>query len=442
MTHSAFTLFSRRLNRITTMQIILVSALLHFVILGIVDPVYDGPKYLPIAGATYRHTGMEGVPQLAHTFITTGQFSHEPGGIPVAYRMPLHYLIFGISTLWNPAMWPEIWAVMATAMFFGVLLMTRKIALMLGLSANATKISLACYGLNPIVLWHARDLASWLTASLIILAIGWLLLQSIQRLRWRTSLALGVVTGLGCLTHGSFLLLPLALLITILILSNDRIAARFGHSICVMVVAYCMLAPWTVRNYLTFHKLIPSTTGTGLQFWVAEYVYQHPLRLPVHTSSFHLASQIVMDRSGQALAYPYAGVLDLKHDAVLTQAAKEYLLQDPKRIPRHVLMGFYSFWAPLDSGWKKSLLSAILNWPAVIFCWVGMWTLMRRKQLASSKSIIALLVIICYFWGVFGALQAISSYYITLLPVFYLTIATIYSKSTPVSAIKSYFNKY
>jgi len=61
---------------------------------------------------------------------------------------------------------------------------------------------------------------------------------------------------------------------------------RLVGVLLVAVAAFALtLAPWTIRNYLAFHRFVPVATGAGIGFWVGTNVAWRGLDLDLRTGS-------------------------------------------------------------------------------------------------------------------------------------------------------------
>ena len=82
------------------------------------------------------------------------------------------------------------------------------------------------------------------------------------------ALALGVVMGLAALTREEALLLVLLLLVPLAGFPKQWFPRRVAPDVIVVAVLGVALVvlPWTVRNEVAFHRLIPVSTGAGAVF--------------------------------------------------------------------------------------------------------------------------------------------------------------------------------
>jgi 4-amino-4-deoxy-L-arabinose transferase-like glycosyltransferase len=84
-----------------------------------------------------------------------------------------------------------------------------------------------------------------------------------QQLRWLV--ALGVATGAAAYFRPFLVLLPLALALATAIADGWERAWALGTVPLILALAF--MAPWTIRNYVEFHKFIPMRIGVGQNLW-------------------------------------------------------------------------------------------------------------------------------------------------------------------------------
>jgi hypothetical protein len=84
------------------------------------------------------------------------------------------------------------------------------------------------------------------------------------------TILIGFLIGTLLYLWPTFLYLPVFLLIGVVIL---RIVSRMPiHSYLIAAgLAILMLAPWTIRNYIVFHKFIPLVLAGGSELWGANF---------------------------------------------------------------------------------------------------------------------------------------------------------------------------
>lgn len=94
-----------------------------------------------------------------------------------------------------------------------------------------------------------------------------LALVAFDRRSWRLMVAAGVALGLSALVRPQVLLLP-APLAGWAFLSWGRGRAGAIAALALVGATLFTLTPWTVRNYLRLHSLVPVSTYSWINFWI------------------------------------------------------------------------------------------------------------------------------------------------------------------------------
>jgi len=112
---------------------------------------------------------------------------------------------------------------------------------------------------------------SVLSALLVVLAL--LLLPENDNdqpslFRW---LALGTLTGVAMLSNTSLAAVFIPFLAWLWFRERQAGRASTGKMFAAVGVCFLILLPWTVRNYVVFHRLIPVRDNLGLELWVGNH---------------------------------------------------------------------------------------------------------------------------------------------------------------------------
>ena len=137
------------------------------------------------------------------------------------------------------------------------------------------------------LLWDAR-VGAWTAALFFLYPAYWtydprirsetLLTLLITLWLWATVLAMkkpstyrcalmGLVAGLTALCKP--VVLVLAVLLTALtVMDTDRISHKLVRGALYTTVCLALVLPWSVRNYMAFHHVLPVSAGVGVGFWM------------------------------------------------------------------------------------------------------------------------------------------------------------------------------
>jgi hypothetical protein len=86
-----------------------------------------------------------------------------------------------------------------------------------------------------------------------------------QQSRWDYLVYAAISMGILLLFRAETLLL--AILFAALLFLQGQSNGRVARSLLFLAITYIFLVPWTLRNYRLFHKLLPTTTASGLALW-------------------------------------------------------------------------------------------------------------------------------------------------------------------------------
>jgi len=90
--------------------------------------------------------------------------------------------------------------------------------------------------------------------------------------RWRFVIAAGLCMGFATLTQPSYMLYP-AVIFGFEILRRNGVLVSTMRTAVFSLALVAAISPWTIRNYLTFHRLIPVSTNGGYVFYYANNPY-------------------------------------------------------------------------------------------------------------------------------------------------------------------------
>lgn len=185
-------------------------------------------------------------------------------------RPPLYILLLGgLFRLFGPALFP-VWIVQ-TALGLVSLVLTYLLARLTFPEPRASRYATLLAALYLPFAVYARLL---LTETLTIA----LLLGALVSLQWwareRTPLALAIAgagLGLASLTRGLMFVFVLVLPCWLLAVTRKGRDLRTGSraSVIVVGVALALIAPWTLRNAVSYHRFIPVETTGGYNFWLS-----------------------------------------------------------------------------------------------------------------------------------------------------------------------------
>jgi hypothetical protein len=151
----------------------------------------------------------------------------------------------------------------ATACWVVFLLVERLQGFMAG-AAAATLFALLPFGRADLLLY----IGNGAIASCLFVVCGFLLTRCLERLSLARSLALGATIGIANLTHaGSLLFGPLSAFLILAGSRSSKLEAWKSAGV-VLLTPVLMVAPWMLRNYLTFDQWVIVRNGFGFQLYI------------------------------------------------------------------------------------------------------------------------------------------------------------------------------
>lgn len=138
----------------------------------------------------------------------------------------------------------------------------------------------------------------------------------------------GLLLGLSTLTKGTTLMFPLFIMI---FLFFDRDLRQRIVPLIIFLFVFCLtLVPWTIRNYMRFHIILPVATGGGQALWTGNYIpFDGEYR---YEQTKGRIEELTKDR-------PW-----IQHDSILMAEAKKMILDNPFTCSKLFFKKIYRFW--------------------------------------------------------------------------------------------------
>lgn len=295
---------------------------------------------------------------------------------PTAQQPPVYpYLLAGIFELAGAYSYLSLWIAVGLNAIFSAL--TAVVILQVGKRIFGAPTGVlaawvwACWIYEAVVsirLWES-------SLSALLLVVGlWLLpklADSLRPLRWVT---FGALAGVAALTNTSLLSLFPFFWLWLWVGYRRRGLSCSKCLIASVVMCVVVLVPWTIRNYATFHRLMPVRDNFGLELWLGN----HEGVTHVFDSAFPLLNPTEYNRLGELR------FMEAKRDIAL-----EFIGRNPGQFLRLSARHCFQFWsAPEKSAWLGLSFLA----------WVGMVLALRRKGLdAVPYALVVLIFPLVYY---------------------------------------------
>jgi 4-amino-4-deoxy-L-arabinose transferase-like glycosyltransferase len=189
--------------------------------------------------------------------------------------------------------------------------------------------------------------------SALLLMMGMLLVpQLVDSLRASRWLLLGALVGVAALTNTTLLAIFPFFWLWLWISYHRR--GRSCSRLLLASIAICVLTllPWTIRNYMAFHRIMPIRDNFGLELWVGLELgagRAHPVVHQFFTRDFPLTDPTEYNRLGEI------GFMESRRQMALT-----FIRQHPREFLHVVAIRFLRYWTePSGTPW---LLISLLAW--------------------------------------------------------------------------------
>ena len=292
--------------------------------------------------------------------------------MPTAVEPPIYpYLLAGIFKLAGPYSDLSLWLSVELNALFSAL--TAVVLFHLG-----RRVFGSAAGVLAAWIW-----AIWLYASVVsvrlwesslsafLLMSGLLLLVKLadSRQSWRW-LLFGGLAGFAALTNTTFLSLFPLFWIWLSITCRRR-GISCGKLLWSSVgVCMLVLVPWTIRNYETFHRLMPVRNNLGLELWIGNH--QGVTHLSEFARSFPLVDPTEYNQLGE-----------MRFMETKREIALQFIRQHPTQFLRLCGQRCYSYWAePNPSTWL----------PIGVLAWAGCILSVWKKRVGAIPFAIVLLI--------------------------------------------------
>lgn len=121
----------------------------------------------------------------------------------------------------------------------------------------------------PALKVYASFILTEIIFTFLLAVLCFFIVRALKTQHLKYFVAAGLFSGLCCLTRGVMLLFPLFMLVVFL-LSKGRNILRGAFVYFILTIL--VIAPWTVRNYLTFKSFIPVSLRGGEALWIGSYM--------------------------------------------------------------------------------------------------------------------------------------------------------------------------
>ena len=399
--------------------VLMVAAGVRLVVLVAYPLLFPAWEVVPLAGTTYAHAGTDGYLQLAHTLLHEGRWAYAPTGPAVHNRPPVTSLLMTLTAAPFPQHWYWTWGLFQLGLHLLGLWVAWRLVQALGLGGWGRGLWLWGLALHPFVLGTVRTSTFVTPAWLLVLGWAWAMV-GVANGHKRAAFAAGLLAGLAALTHATLLLLlPLTAL-------GVFVLTRRWRPVWVVLAVGCLtLAPWTLRNALTFRQFMPVASGVGIQYWKGEAFFSHQPGLE---------DSVYTHATGRPLELAYFGTQTPEEDSVFRTAALADVKARPGAFIWRTVQAAVFFWVPWETRPLKPLLALLLNVPLVVAL---SWGAVGQRNGRYHRLATVLLLPVLGLWGAIALLAAATSYFLMILPLAGLVAVLYWAPRADDSSSKS-----
>jgi 4-amino-4-deoxy-L-arabinose transferase-like glycosyltransferase len=258
------------------------------------------------------------------------------------------------------------------------------------------------FALYPPFVYHSVAVAESTTLLLFLISLFFYDLMSLYKgFSGRKWLLTSMVGGLMALTEPAtvpFIFLSLLYLAYVTLNTVQQISLELAIAVLVFGAA---VAPWTIRNYVTFKELvfIKSCFGSNLK----ESMYRSGVRLPA-------ATELSLERAVQ-------GMDEVSEDKAVAKAFTSWIRENPMVYLKLLPKNFINFWWETDRYRDNQSTSYVLGRrvPYILLLLLGLpgmlWRLVQISKTGERRNAAAvydylILILIATYTGIYTVMGA------------------------------------
>ena len=303
--------------------------------------------------------GNDGYIQLARSLVAGYGYVFVKDGPPVFHRPPL-YPIFLVLVAIFPESLQRYIIVIPQSILVGFIGMMMFIIAEELYNRTVAAVAVWLFLINPWVHWNAKNpMTPVLQTTLYLIfayfaAIELLDIFGLRRGARQSGLLLrGLVIGVAgaalILTHAA--MLP-AVLLVILVLIVAALFKNIRHLLTGMIaviVAACLVVPWSYRNWAVFGRFIPVAGGSGLAYFNGnvhwDFIEQQPQRPGENYIDASL--RIIGIEGNEQTRTHWKGFKDIKFEELANRKMAEHIRNHPVLFVKKVILNAIEFYFPV-----------------------------------------------------------------------------------------------
>lgn len=217
------------------------------------------------------------------------------------------------------------------------------------------------------------------------------------------SIKCGIFLGLAILCKPIPAFVPVFIFIGWFICYYKLYKLVFKRFIILLITLVCLIGPWTLRNYITFHEFIPLTTGPAES--VLMYSYEDQLKPSADNKRFSLYGEKDEIKRIQNLE-------GSKRTLAVFKETFDRIKKSPCLFLKLVGIKFLRFWYASDSGKFDNVL-VFLQFPILVLGILGM---IAFCILDNWKRVFPIALVVLYFVLLHSFVGAFARYSMPIMP--------------------------
>ncbi|MCK4546916.1 MAG: glycosyltransferase family 39 protein [Candidatus Eisenbacteria sp.] len=218
----------------------------------------------------------------------------------------------------------------------------------------------------------------------------------IKKPEYRAVAMSGLFLGLATLTRPTTFLLPLFILPLFVTVRSSGLRRSLAAYVVLLVASTAVISPWMVRQYSTFGKFVPVTTGGGITLWEGAGP-------AAGQTAKSWVEPGVPDQTVEAFLHMFrvsgdAYSAESEMDSFARKEALRIVRGDPANYVRLALVKAPKFWLGVDlesaspfRAARRDILGLVMNSVLLVSAVLGAVVLWKRKAVAFLAPACALL---------------------------------------------------
>ena len=343
----------------------------------------------PLTGLSqnFGSAGNDGYIQLARSIVAGDGYVFKKGGPPVFHRPPM-YPLFLVPVALFPENLQRFIIVIPQSILVGFIgMMIFKIARQL-YNQKIAVIALFLFLINPWVYWNAKNPMTAILQTLLYLIFIYLTVSEFFEIAglsglikrttlWLRGLTIGIFGASLALTHAAMLPIVFIFIFILFITALFRNRRHLLPALIAVIVAVCLIAPWTYRNWVVFGRFIPISGGGGLAYFNGnvhwDFIEPQPQK---HDESYIDASLRVIGIIGtEANDIQYKGFKDIKYEDLANIKMAEDIKNHPGLFMEKVILNAIEYYFPALTKHFLAVKVISTEQMALTFFYLILWVL-------------------------------------------------------------------